>query len=129
MLVGSDRDLLLATSVSFTTSKVSEVLEDRIPVVPRMHEKVEFVLDGQRPALVVQFAPDIRATLPLNLTRYEFLSRVAEGALPGSFSRECYEDILAFKSRLLGCLAERRRAEGAEDSASVSFRLLPLDAN
>lgn len=129
MLVGSDRDLLLATSVSFTTSKVSQVLEDRIPVVPRMHEKVEFALDGQRPALVVQFAADIRAAMPLNLTRYEFLSRVAEGALPGSFSRECYEDMLAFKSRLLARLADRRRAEGAIESAGVSFRLLSLDAN
>ena len=129
MLVGSDRDLLLATSVSFTTSKVSQVLEDRIPVSPRMHERVEFGFDGQRPQLVVQFAPTIRATLPLNLTRYEFLSRVAEGALPGSFSRECYEDMLAFKSRLLRCLAERRRAEGATDPAGVSFRLLSLDPN
>ena len=129
MLVGADRDLLLATSVSFTTSKVSQVLEDRIPVAPRMHERVDFAFDGQRPELVVQFAPAIRATLPLNLTRYEFLSRVAEGALPGSFSRECYEDMLAFKSRLLRCLAERRRAEGVPESVGVSFRLLTLDAN
>jgi hypothetical protein len=37
----------------------------------------------------------------LNLVRFEFLSRVAtEGALPASFSKECYEDVLAFKSRL-----------------------------
>jgi hypothetical protein len=129
MLVSSDRDLLLATSVSFSTSRVSQVLEDRIPVTPRMHERVEFALEGYRPALAVQFASGIRASLPLNLTRYEFLSRVAEGALPGSFSRECYEDMLAFKSQLLARLAERRRAEGAADLAGVSFRLLSLDAN
>ena len=35
------------------------------------------------------------------MRRYEFLLRVSEGALPGSFSRECYEDILSFKSKVL----------------------------
>lgn len=129
MLVGSDRELVLATSVSYSTSKVSQVLEDRIPVAPRMHERVDLVLEGRSPTLVVQFAAGIRAGLPLNLTRYEFLSRVAEGALPSSFSRECYEDMLAFKSRLLGCLSERRRVEGLGDSVGVSFRLLSLDAS
>jgi hypothetical protein len=129
MLVNADRDLLLATSISFSTSKVSQVLEDRVPVTPRLHERVELILDGQKPALVVHFAAEIRATLPLNLTRYEFLSRVAEGALPGSFSRECYEDMLAFKSRLLTCLAERRLAEGAIDTNTVAFHLLSLDVS
>lgn len=33
--------------------------------------------------------------------RHEFLSRVAEGALPASFSNECLEDLLAFKAKLL----------------------------
>jgi hypothetical protein len=33
--------------------------------------------------------------------RFEFLCRVAEGALPGSFSNECLEDMLAFKAKLL----------------------------
>ena len=37
----------------------------------------------------------------LHLTRFEFLTRVAAGALPSSFSRECYEDVLAFKSRVM----------------------------
>ena len=129
MLVSSDRDLLLATSISFSTSKVSQVLEDRVPVTPRLHERVELVLQGQRPALLVQFTADIKTTLPLNLTRYEFLSRVAEGALPGSFSRECYEDMLAFKSRLLTCLSERRLAEGSADTTTVAFHLLTLDAS
>lgn len=128
MLASSDRELFLATSISFSTSKVSQVLEDRVPVMPRLNERVELVLDRDKPMLVAQFAANIKTALPLNLTRYEFLSRVAEGALPGSFSRECYEDMLAFKSRLLTCLAQRRSAEGAGDSSTVAFRLLRLDA-
>ncbi len=129
MLVSSDRDLLLATSISFSTSKVSQVLEDKIPVTPRMYERVEILWLQEKPAISVQLASSIRTTLPLNLTRYEFLSRVAEGVLPGSFSRECYEDMLAFKSRLLACLAERRRLDSPGEATGIAFRVLTLDAS
>lgn len=127
MLVSSDRDLLLATSISYSSAKISQVLEDRIPVTPRMHERIELVLYSGKPTLLVQLADKLTATLTLNLTRYEFLSRVAEGALPGSFSRECYEDMLAFKSRLLACLTERRRREGTLEPEAIVFNLLRLD--
>lgn len=127
MLVNSDRDLLLATSISFSHAKVSQVLEDRVSVAPRLSERIELTLASGKPSLIVHFSETITATLPLNLTRYEFLSRVSEGALPGSFSRECYEDILAFKSRLLACLTQRRRAEGSSETNTVVFHLLTLD--
>jgi hypothetical protein len=129
MLVNSDRDLLLATSISFSSSKISQVLEDRVPVTPRLDERVELVMSNGRPALHVQFSDKISASMPMNLTRYEFLSRVAEGALPGSFSRECYEDMLAFKSRLLTCLAERRQKEEGAESTTFSIQLLTLDSS
>ena len=129
MLVTTDRELLLATSFSFSSSKVSQILEDRIPVTPRLSERVELTLDGEKPALVTQLSNTIRCALPLNLTRYEFLSRVAEGALPGSFSQECYEDMLAFKSKLLACLAERRQIEGVAEAGMLTFRLMNLDAS
>jgi hypothetical protein len=127
MLVSTDRDLLLATSISFSSSKISQVLEDRVSVEKRRGEGVELVLVNGKPRLKVEFAPEISASLPLNLTRYEFLSRVAEGALPGSFSRECYEDLLAFKSRLLTCLNERRKQDGLTDSNTATIHLLKLD--
>ena len=53
-------------------------------------------------------------SLRLNLTRYEFLMRVGDGALPGNFSRECYEDILAFKSALLSAV-NQAHAESRDD--------------
>lgn len=67
--------------------------------------------------------------LPLHLVRYEFLSRVAEGALPGSFSRECYEDILGFKSKLLKRLEERRTIdeEDSDNDSDLSFRIIRLN--
>jgi len=129
MLVNTDRDLVLATSFSFSHAKVSRMLEDRISVLPRLSEKVEICLSGTRPTLRVRLSEEIQCDLALNLTRYEFLSRVAEGALPGSFSRECYEDILAFKSKALAGLAERQQTQGPPESTALTFRLLSLDDN
>ncbi len=128
MLVGTDRELILATSLSFSNAKVSRLLEDRISVLPRLGEKVELVwLDGM-PTLVVQLSDAIRCSLQLHLTRYEFLSRVAEGALPSSFSKECYEDLLAFKSQVLKGLA-KRQSNTPQDDGPLIFRLLNLDDN
>ena len=39
--------------------------------------------------------------LGLQLTHFEYLMRVACGSLPASFSRQCYEDFLDFKLRLI----------------------------
>lgn len=127
MLVSTDRDLLLATSVSFSNAKVSQILEDSIRVARRNDERIELVLEDGKPALRVQLSESIFDSLRLNLTRYEFLCRVAEGALPGSFSRECYEDMLAFKCKLLSCLERRRAAEGAGEDGILTFRLMKLD--
>ena len=129
MLVNTDRELVLATSFSFSSAKVSRMLEDRVSVMPRLTEKVEICLLHGRPHLRVCLSGAIHRELQLNLTRYEFLSRVAEGALPSSFSKECYEDILAFKSQLLASLVERQEDQGRDDSAAMTFRLLSLDDN
>jgi hypothetical protein len=128
MLVASDRELLLATSMSYSSAPVSRLLEDRISVLPRRGEKVEILFIGSLPVLRVTLEEDLRCDLQLHLTRFEFLSRVAEGALPGSFSRECYEDILAFKSQLLAAL-RRRREDAGEPADGSSFQLLSLDEN
>lgn len=132
MLVSSDRELLLATSLSLSGARVSHLLEDRIAVSARGRpEKVDVVLRGGFPRLEVSLPNGAVRSLRLNLTRYEFLLRVSEGALPGNFSRECYEDILAFKSALLGAAAQSRTDHPAElhEAAELSFRLLSLDAN
>lgn len=127
LLTTTDRELLLATSLSYSGARVSQVLEDRVPVSPRLHERIDLTLQGDRPGLTVWLAPTTHRTMRLNLVRYEFLSRVAEGALPGSFSRECYEDILAFKSQVLAALAQRRQTEPAQGPQPLFLRLLELD--
>src|SRR5581483_6945218 len=127
MLVSSDRELLLATSLSFSNAKISRLLEDRLSVRPRRDEKIDIILDGGMPKLRVCLTDKIWRCLDLHLVRYEFLSRVAEGALPSSFSRECYEDILAFKSQLLAAVAEREQSHAANADDLLTVRLFNLD--
>lgn len=133
LLVSSDRELLLATSLSFSGSRVSQLLEDRVAVSARGRpEKVDVVLRRGFPCLEVTLPNGTVRTLKLNLTRYEFLQRVSQGALPGNFSRECYEDILAFKSALLAAASTQAHTVntgGADTAGELSFRLLSLDAN
>ncbi len=114
MLINTDRELLLAISANDSQARVSHVLVDEISVEPRHGERVELMLDdeGDNVWLHVHVSATLRESLQMNLIRYEFVSRVAtEGALPASFSKECYEDLLAFKSRLLASHNARRTLE------------------
>jgi len=126
MLIASDRELIVANNLSFSNARVNRLLDERISVAPRLGERVDIVLEEQMPTLTVVLSRDIRCSLPLHLVRYEFLSRVAQGALPSSFSKECYEDMLAFKSQVVAGLAERRQDE--PPSPLLTFHLLSLDA-
>lgn len=128
-LVVDDRELLLATDPKASFGRVSQLLEDRVSVMPRGDERVEIMFRAPLPTLRVQLGrdADLAAELPLHLTRYEFLVRVADGALPSSFSKECYEDILAFKSRLLGLLERRRTRTGDTYESDLYFQLLDVD--
>lgn len=127
MLVSSDHELWLATGLSGSHAKVSFVLEDRVSVARRANEFVTVTSDSTGfPVLQVSFDDGLVVELKLTLTRFEFLSRVAEGVLPGSFSKECHEDILAFKSRLLSA-AKQRRSKREDDEGVTEFRLVELD--
>lgn len=127
MLINSERELCLATSGSFSQAKISRILVDRLSVEPRHGEKISFSLhDNNRVLMNVYLAADLVEALELNLVRYEFLSRVAtEGALPASFSKECYEDMLSFKSRLLAAHELRKMRDGFEpDDHQLGLRLI-----
>ena len=104
---------------------MSQLLEDRIAVSARgRQERIEVSLRRGFPHLDVHLPTGAVRSLRLNLTRHEFLMRVSEGALPGNFSRECYEDILAFKSTLLAAVQREQRDD---DNDGLAFRLLSLD--
>ncbi|WP_226582578.1 hypothetical protein [Halobacillus litoralis] len=130
LLVQNNDQLILSTSGNHSQAKISRVLEGFVSVTPDRGEyiKLELGEDNHKIFLSVSFSNNLSPVkLNLQLVRYEFLSRVAEGALPGSFSRECYEDILAFKSKLLKKLEDRRKAENPVDDSHVSLKLLKVN--
>lgn len=114
LLLDEQDQLFVTTALDFATGKSSEIEVRRIPTrassggdYPFVH--LEYDPNARIPRIAVclkEHEPPI--TFPLTLTRFEFLRRVAAGALPTSFSRECTEDIRAFKSRLLARLPALR---------------------
>jgi hypothetical protein len=79
--------------------------------------------------LDISLSPSFGNSVAFDLTpiRHEFLSRVADGALPASFSNECLEDLLAFKAKLLR-KAENIRKEGfADDEIGNDVSALTLN--
>jgi len=128
MLVDSDRELYLATGLSFSNARVSRVLEERVSVAPRLGQKIDVVASASGvPVLQVALSHECVCEFPLTLVRYEFLSRVADGALPMSFSKECYEDVMSFKCRTLGAFVRSRKADGEAGADDLVFRLLDVD--
>lgn len=129
MLINSDRELFLATSGNYSQAKVSRILVERVSVEPSKGEKVILRFDPSsgRVLLSVFFAPDNFVDFNLTLIRYEFLSRISmEGALPASFSKECCEDLLAFKSQLIAAYFKRQAKEEAPVSSTIALTLLSL---
>lgn len=131
MLVSEEHRLLLASGLAPSQGRVSRLFIDEISVEPRLGESIEIELPRGRsiPDLEVTLGPENYCSMPLHLTRYEFLTRVAEGALPGSFSRECYEDLLAFKSQVLSAAVRRRtQHHGAQRHDDLVFSFLQLES-
>ena len=114
LLLDEQDQLFVTTSLDFATGKSSEIEVRRIATrasnggdLPYIH--LECSPKSRLPRLAVYLKEEEPpVTLPLTLTRFEFLRRVTSGALPTSFSRECTEDIRAFKSRLLARLPALR---------------------
>src|SRR5690606_5442122 len=107
----------------------SRILIERVSVDPSKGEKIilRYEEASGRVLLSVYFAPDNLVDFDLTLIRYEFLSRIAiEGALPASFSKECYEDLLALKSRLIAAYTKRQSQEEAAEGSTISLTLLSL---
>lgn len=130
MLTMSERQIVLATSGSYSHARVSHIEEAFLEVEPSRGQRVVLELRDERPNFVVYLDRDVPVCLPLHLVRYEFLSRVAEGALPNSFSRECYEDLLAFKTKLLSKyrrLVEERYGSEETGGDALDLKILQLD--
>lgn len=106
LLLENTDKIFIASSGGFTNSKISVLCDSEIParrspggigMAVRMDDQ------SRRPRIDISITPGAggQVSLALSPVRFEFLCRVAEGALPGSFSNESLEDLMAFKARLL----------------------------
>lgn len=118
LLENVDR-IFIASSGGFTQSRVSVLCDHETPSRRQRGVGMAIKLDEEtgRPKLDVSLSPVPGNSVAFELTpiRHEFLSRVAEGALPASFSNECLEDLLAFKAKLLRRAEIVRKAGSAGD--------------
>lgn len=119
LLIENNDKLFVASSGGFTQSRISVLCDTEAAARRSGGVGMRIKLDPltERVTLDVALAGGANhsASFTLSPVRFEFLCRVAEGALPGSFSNECLEDMLAFKAKLLR-KAELLRADRlAED--------------
>lgn len=132
LLIDNVDRIFVASSGGFTQSRVS-VLCDTEAVARRTNGvglAIKLDTKSGYPLLDVSLAQGAGNSVCLDLTpiRFEFLSRVADGALPGSFSNECLEDMLAFKAKLLrkAELIRGRSESDEDDEASADSSTLTL---
>ena len=101
LLAENPHELYLATGLDLTTSPVSDILLETTAMdsEPPGFE-IAAPIGCEPPKAVISFKDQ---TFPFHLTlpRFEFLSRVADGAMPSSFSRECCADFMSLKPRCM----------------------------
>lgn len=133
MMIDDSDTVFFASSGGDGRGTIASILNHRISARPSRREiYLRFVLpdDGAAPCLEavdpIGQGDNVIDTLDLQLTHFEYLMRVANGSLPASFSRQCFEDFLDFKLRLIAKLdqisgpPEPRRDE-------VEFRAITVD--
>ena len=139
LLIENIDKLFVASSGGFTQSRIS-VLCDTEAAARRsggvgMRIKLDPLTERATLDVAIAAGPDHSASFTLSPVRFEFLCRVAEGALPGSFSNECLEDMLAFKAKLLRkaeLLRAERLAEDEEpsvDDGALTLNFIEMEQN
>lgn len=112
MMIDEGNRLYLGSSGGDGSGRVATTLSFEIGVFrhPRLpYLGFELAQDGLTPCLIVvdptAEGDGVIDKIELQVTHFEYLMRVARGSLPASFSRQCYEDFLDFKLRVIKRLA------------------------
>ncbi|MBP7950548.1 MAG: hypothetical protein KA004_12910 [Verrucomicrobiales bacterium] len=103
-IASTEQELVLASGLDMTTSPVSDIL---LELLSKSSIKLE-PSPAQLPKLVITLG-NRRFEMIITLMRFEFIQRAAEGAMPGSFSREAREDLMSLKQKALRDLNVRAR--------------------
>ena len=139
LLIENNDKLFVASSGGFTQSRISVLCETEASARRSGGVGMRIKLDPLTERAVLDVALAVgsgnSASFLLSPVRFEFLCRVAEGALPGSFSNECLEDMLAFKAKLLR-KAELLRAirladddEPSADDGALTLNFIEMEQN
>ena len=114
-------EIYLTTGLDLTTSAVSDIflsqleLDSEPPGLEVVRKEV-----GSAPEVVLR-AKGREFRFTLTLPRFEFLCRVADGAMPSSFSRESCADFMSLKQRCLRDLKLR--------ASTRSLQLIDVDGS
>jgi hypothetical protein len=135
MMIDDGTQVYLASSGGDGRGRIASVLNHELrTAVHRRDIYISFGLaeDGLTPRLFVIDPTQAKNRqvidqVDLQLTHFEYLMRVAGGSLPASFSRQCYEDFLDFKLRLIDRLDALIGSE--VDEREVILRAITVDAN
>jgi hypothetical protein len=95
-VANTEQELFLASGLDMTTSAVCDIL---LQSIPKSSVKIG-ISRNKLPCLTITHNGRI-FSMVLTLMRFEFIQRAYEGAMPGSFSREACEDLMALKQRAL----------------------------
>ena len=132
MMIDDGTELYLASSGGDGRGRIASLLNYDLPTTRHRRDPyLNFALgtDDATPCLqIVDPAADgdgIVDSLSLQLTHFEYLVRVASGSLPASFSRQCNEDFLDFKLRLIKRLDDLIGQEPSGDE--ISLQALTVD--
>ena len=132
MMIDDGTQLYLASSGGDGRGRIASLLNYDLPTTKHRREPyLSFSLgsDHSTPCLqIIDPAGDgdgVVDSLSLQLTHFEYLVRVASGSLPASFSRQCNEDFLDFKLRLIKRLDEL--IGGTPSGDEVNLQALTVD--
>ena len=108
MMIDDGTQLYVASSGGDGRGRIASLLNHKLSTkFNSRNPYIRFILaeDHATPCLQVidpvNILNRVVDNLNLQLTHFEYLIRVASGSLPTSFSRQCYEDFLDFKLRLI----------------------------
>lgn len=125
--------LWLTGPAANTQSRVGRILDCEIPLGVDSKGEVcfDFSLEkqGLRPRMSVMARTGFRdpfaeiASHPLSPLLFEYLMRVERGSLPGSFSRQCFEELRQFRLRIMAKLHKMGLADGDDLDGMKVVRL------
>ena len=139
LLIENSDKIFVAGSGGSSHARIGTLCDTEIPARKNQGIGLSLKYDKvtQRPCVDVVVSKNASAVkLDLTPIRFEFLCRVADGALPGSFSNECLEDLLAFKVRLLRQVEASRQIvsgdadeEMQEDVGALDLSFIEINDN